>query len=129
MCSLEEVTVADTDEPRTQNDNPFKPARLTPATLRNDPARQIKASSITASTFSMNPVVDHSSPAAPLHETHFDFSVPHELHHSLNEEPSRIFELTPVLVTPMQMQELRERRANAREIGWTIDSAAIRIQS
>lgn len=121
--------MADTDEPRKRNDNPFKPATLTPATLRNDPARSIKASKITASTFSMTPVEDHSSPAAPLDETQFEFSPLRESSHSLKSETSRVFELTPVPVTPMQMEELRERRTRAREIGWTIDSAKIRIQS
>lgn len=128
MCSIQEVAVANTDEPRKRDDNPFKPARLTPATLRNDPARSITPSKITASAFSMTPVEDHSNPAAPLDETRFDFSPLQESRHSLRAETSRIFDLTPIPVTPMQMQELRERRARAREIGWTIDSAKIRIQ-
>jgi hypothetical protein len=111
------------------NPNPFRPAKLTPATLRNDPARELVSRPVDAVDVSMHRYDDHANPATQIQEVRFDAKPVKELRPAMKLEASIAYELTPVRVTPVQMQQLRERRAEAREIGWTIRAADIRIES
>ncbi len=109
-------------------ENPFKPASLTPSRLRNDPAREVESSAIDSFDYPMISYDDASSPAERVSERRFNLTPLKEVRPLLRVEMSQNIKLTPIKVSPTQMQELRERRAEAREIGWTIDSASIRIQ-
>jgi hypothetical protein len=107
--------------------NPMKQVTLNPVQLRSEPAREIPSQQIHARETPIVSYGDHASGAKPITEHRYDFSRVQELKPALREERSLKIELRPVLVTPVQMQKLRDRRAAARPIGWTIPGHTIRI--
>jgi hypothetical protein len=116
-------------ENRSGNHNPFRPVSLTPAQLRTESPREVKSAEITARQVQATSFTESRPAVAPLSEQSFAFSDLHELRSDLRQEKERPMLLKPVKVTPVQMQKLRERRVEARELGWSIEGSQIRIES
>jgi hypothetical protein len=106
----------------------IRPVSLTPMSLSNDPARSIKSSPVQSREATLRSLTDASAPAAPVQEHKYVFSALDEVRPELRPEPGREIALRPITISPTQMQDLRERRIAARDLGWVIPGHKIRIQ-
>jgi hypothetical protein len=116
------------DESSSQS-NPFKPMSLNPVQLHKEEAREIKSAEIRARETPAVSIGDHSAPAQRVSERKIAFTPLNASKYDLKQEKSLEFRLRPISVTPAQMQQLRERRVAARDLGWVVPGHRIRIQS
>jgi hypothetical protein len=117
------------DRPRSNPQNPFKPASLNPAKLNTEAPKEIKSSEVKARKLHATSFIESRPAAAPVSEHSLSFSDLHEHRPDFRVEKDRPFALKPIPVTPVQMQRLRERRVDARALGWSIEGHRIRIES
>ncbi len=107
--------------------NPMTPVSLTPMELRNEPAKSFASKPFEARDTPMVSIGDHAPRSMHVSEQRYDFAPLQALRPELRKERSLEFKLRPITVSPVQMQQLRDRRVNARELGWVIPGHRIRI--
>jgi hypothetical protein len=107
-------------EKRESGQSPFKPVELTPMSLRQERARDVPSVEVTSREMPLASIGDHAQPARPVSSQSFAFTPLSEIRPEMRLELARSVALITIPVSPIQMQELRERRIAARQLGWVI---------
>lgn len=107
--------------------NPMKQVSLTPMELRSEAANPMESQPFEARETPLVSFGEHASPAKHIQEHRFDVAPTQERRPELKQEHSPTFQLRPIIVTPVEMQQLQERRVDARDLGWVVPGHRIRI--
>lgn len=110
-------------------DNGVKPNEIKPASLRPAPSRAINSVSLPSRPGALSETPDKSAPAAPMRERRMEFQPISEHRPESKREQERPISLRPVPITPAQMQDLRERRVTARDLGWNVLGKRVMVDS
>jgi hypothetical protein len=105
------------------------PIELRPIDLRDEPAHEIDPVKVESRSMPIVELGDKRTQPVAVDEHRLEARSVEEKRHAVRTETERPITLKATPVTEMKMRELQERRVEARDLGWKVSGARIRLET